>query len=91
LCKSGYYQGALRGSCLKCPYKCKTCELNEDYEIECITCAGSFRVTNNPDCPCLDGYYDDGVNATCKKCLASCKTCVDGTECTSCEDYEALG
>ncbi|EAR98213.2 surface protein with EGF domain and furin-like repeat protein, putative (macronuclear) [Tetrahymena thermophila SB210] len=87
-CKQSYYSLSSQPKCVKCPYYCQTCELdNQLNSIRCLQCFQNptLNRSNTGNCQCLPGYFDDGTNVQCVQCNYTCYECDNTIQCSSCD------
>ncbi|KAL4482057.1 hypothetical protein ABPG73_000581 [Tetrahymena malaccensis] len=87
-CQQSYYSLNSQPTCIKCPYFCQKCQLdNQLNSIQCQQCfqnpALNRSITGN--CQCLPGYFDDGTNLQCAQCNYTCQECNNSSQCTICD------
>ena len=80
-CSPGTYSSYSSG-CLRCYYKCLTCE---GYSSYCTSCnASDNRMLVGARCNPLPGFYDNGQQAAVR-CSGNCYSCNSATYCYECD------
>ncbi|EAS01190.2 LA domain protein (macronuclear) [Tetrahymena thermophila SB210] len=77
-CVDGYFDDLTNILCQKCPYQCKTCDIQK-----CLTC-DITRDLVGMTCQCKKGYLEVG-NQACDSCSPLCSECSQTRyKCTAC-------
>ncbi|KAL4495502.1 hypothetical protein ABPG72_020243 [Tetrahymena utriculariae] len=87
-CQQSYYSVSSQPTCIKCPYFCQACKLdNQLNSIKCLSCFQNpgLNRSSTGSCQCLPGYFDDGTNLQCAQCNYTCMECNNSSQCSSCD------
>ncbi|KAL4450910.1 hypothetical protein ABPG74_011752 [Tetrahymena malaccensis] len=77
-CVDGYFDDLVNNLCQKCPYQCKTCDIQK-----CLSCDVTRDLVSQT-CYCKKGYIETG-NQACDSCSPLCSECkIAKYKCTAC-------
>lgn len=83
-CSVGYY--GWNGVCVRCGYKCLSCELDRSNKfrwIGCLSCEAGYKIANGVCVLILTNSTALGLNCLTSS-LIHCKSCTSSNQCNAC-------